>query len=137
MKGSLLLPIESRQSRSFLYVPTLEVDQPVEAGAQVDNKETSPGLQSESKEQEIDSRINKASLNAEFNRRMSSDFLQRDDPTPPLIEEADRGRISVKFGNESDLEYDAHASPNSEYRKTVRLSKEFDGNRSGRKSSKQ
>ena len=138
MSGSIFLPIESRKSCSVLLVPSLDVDQPVEAVSAELKTITSPVSKNESKEAEIDNRINRASFNAEYNRRMSSDKIQREETTPsPPGRGFDRDRAIVQFGNESDLEYDADGSPNGEFKRTVRISKEFDGNRSGRKSLKQ
>ena len=139
MKNTIFLPIESRRSNSLLCVPSVEVEEPVNAVSTGGSSNTYPGFPVEPKErQDVDSRINSASINAELNRRMSADLTGHEDGDRTPKRHVKHGeKVSVTFGNESDLEYDADCSPNCDFKKTVRGSKEFDGNRSGRKSWKQ
>ena len=132
MKGSLILPIQSRRSSSFVTVPTISVDEPVESPAQllvIDSPKE--------KDRDIDREINRAMANAEANRRMSLESESSPEGRgTPKIRRNRHDNLSVKFGNESDMEY-VEDDDSREFSKTVRRSKEFDGNRSGRKSAKQ
>ena len=134
MKGSLVLPIEARRSSSRILVPVLDSEPPVEANPP--RFIESPTQQASLKESEIERKINDAVLNAEINRRQSTDSSVFPSSSSDEDEGKTRRRRSVTFGNESDVEYDAEDGAH-QFKTTVRLSKEFDGNRSGRRSGKQ
>ena len=80
--------------------------------------------------------IIEAQFNAEANRRMSMDNLDDVEADSPIHAHESGRAKSISFGNESELEYyeEEGVVP---YRTTVRFSKDFDGNRSGRPSAKQ
>jgi hypothetical protein len=134
MKGSLVLPIEARRSSSRIFVPVLDTEGPVEANSP--RFIESPTQQSSLKESEIERKINDAVLNAEINRRRSTDSIVFPTSSSDEDEGKTRRRRSVTFGNESDVEYDEEGGT-QQFKTIVRLSKEFDGNRSGRRSGKQ
>ncbi len=136
MRNSLLLPIESRRSTILLAVPTLLAEEPVEAPAKLVPSD-SPRPSDDDSERNVELEISRASVNAEMNRCMSLDTDgSSDSGASPKIHRNRRENLSVKFGNESDMEY-VEGDGFREYTKTVRTSKEFDGNRSGRPSLKQ
>ena len=132
MKGSLLLPIDSRKT-SLIQVPKLDSDSPVENVPSVSLHSDIPDS-SEIRETILEHAINRATTNAELNQLISSTFCP--ETSPSKLGDGRRSSLSVRFGNESDVEYDTEGDPRL-FQTTVRSSKEFDGNRSGRKSAKQ
>ena len=133
MKNSLILPISSRRNTGSFSLPELSPDAPVEAVL----KDTLNACV-DSQEREVNIHISEATLNAERNRRLSQDLCESDGFSPILrAPEVRAGRKpSVSFGNESEIAYVADGTP-VVAETSVRHSKEFDGNRSGRKSVKQ
>jgi hypothetical protein len=133
MKGSLLLPIDSRKS-SLIQIPKLDTDPPVGITPSVPLSVEVPDC-SDSKEIILERDINHAVTNAELNQRLTSSFRSVESLSVSNGH-ARRSSVSVRFGNESDVEYDEDGDLRV-FQTTVRSSKEFDGNRSGRRSAKQ
>ena len=132
MKTSLKLPLESRQG-SVPRIPSIEELDPVVECAPVRSPEGVSPI--DGSEREINKNINRASLNAEMNRKISYDCAHSNEEDHCSTISARPRLSSVTFGNESEIEYESNTTP-SQARTVVRNSKEFDGNRSGRLSTK-
>ena len=129
----LSLPVPSRH----LPLPIIPIIDELEPVVECTPQRISPSkVHADVHESIVDTNITKATLNAEMNRRMSLDFSEGEQNGAGSVTPELRPRVnSITFGDESEIEFDAVLSPRL-VKRTVRRSKEFDGNRSGRPSSK-
>lgn len=133
MKNALTLPIISRNGSTSVLLPELSPDAPVETifgGGVFDG--------TDSQDRDINIHITEATLNAEHNRRLSQDAYDSlgDSPVMRAPEVRAGRKPAVSFGDECEIAYVADGTPVTADT-NVRDSKDFDGNRSGRKSVKE
>ena len=133
MKSNLQIPVQSRQ----IQVPQIPRIEDLEPSVKSPLIRSPSGFSpTDASEIEVNKNISRACFNAEMNRKMSHEYSSKGDTDLVCCDIPARPRkSSVTFGNESEIGYESNSSP-GQTKTITRHSKEFDGNRSGRTSSR-